>query len=369
MGHHYWSCGAVWFSLISLLAWLHPVTAWGKDGHVIVANLAWRLLSNATRSSLTDILSISAYGIDADCTEACSPLAQIADWADAARYTRAYHWTAPLHYIDVRQEPCPIRTRRHSGTECYFNYTRDCPDDMCVAGAIVNDTRAVMRGNAAGAGPTEAQRTSLMFLIHFVGDIHQPLHCSRAADKGGNDIHVSFEDHRRRILRGRRQEEAAATPPRAASDARRLKIERPRTQGNLHSFWDSVMIEKTMRDDYGGSRAAFEDSLWSRLLGASPRQWSQWLRCSDGTRRACATHWGQESLGYALTYAYRNVNNTEILDGTVLTLEYYTSRVKIVEERLVLGGVRLASTLEMIMSNELAPTQIMNPMRIATLQQ
>ncbi|GKY95136.1 hypothetical protein MPSEU_000477500 [Mayamaea pseudoterrestris] len=324
----------------------HSVQAWGKEGHQIVANLAWDLISNDTQTKLYDIIASSSYGIDKDCNDKCSPLAQVADWADTARYSSTYSWTGPLHYLNVNQKPCPITNSLQKTDVCYFDYARDCSDNLCVPGAIFNNTQIIMRmNNVVDVAPDDfLQRTSLMFLVHFVGDIHQPLHCSRLADLGGNTIHVDFEgdsddDYYDYQARHRRQSQEAVM------DSRRFL----RKQGNLHSFWDSFMIEKSMRDNFGGSRVALEDALWERLQQASEDEWAQWLDCADGSSLECTDAWGQESLEYALMYAYRNVNDTEIVDGTMLSQDYYVSRVEVVWQRLMVASVRLASTLEVAM--------------------
>lgn len=187
-----------------------------------------------------------------------------------------------------------------------------------------------------------------MFLVHFVGDIHQPLHCSRSSDKGGNDIHVHYKDgpideNDVLYLRGRMDAQKL--------DSRVFRMDRERKLGNLHSFWDSFMIEKSIREDYNESRSLLEDALWYNLSHASPRQWKTWLECGDGSNVTCTTQWGEESLEYALAFAYRNTDGAEIVDGGTLTKEYYETRVHIVWKRLVVASVRLASTLSKALSS------------------
>jgi hypothetical protein len=173
----------------------------------MVANLAWRLLSNQTQQVLEGILGLRQPN-DNWCP-GCSPLAKVADWADQARYSAAYHWSGPLHYIDVRDdllpEGCPVHDAG-SSSSCSFNYARDCVEDVCVAGAIVNYTQRLksqihpLRSSESNEHSQQLLRQlpshtsvsanssdseSLKFLVHFVGDIHQPLHCSRKTDKGG----------------------------------------------------------------------------------------------------------------------------------------------------------------------------------------
>lgn len=146
------------------------VSAWGKEGHEIVGNVAWSLLSSTARAATTQILSFNQTGKSSsfECTENCSPLALVADWADQVKYSSAYHWSAPLHFIDVQDQEIPGHCRVNNHTNCHFVYDRDCRDNFCVAGATMNYTHH-LKNQESALGKQE----SLKFLVHFVGDIHQ----------------------------------------------------------------------------------------------------------------------------------------------------------------------------------------------------
>jgi hypothetical protein len=116
------------------------VAGWGTLGHEIVANLAWSRLSKQTRETVEHILG-NVNGTD----EAGSPLAAVADWADRVRHYKP--WSAPLHYIDVRDALFDGGCHFNSDVGkqiCEFDYDRDCPNDVCVAGAIMNYTTQLM---------------------------------------------------------------------------------------------------------------------------------------------------------------------------------------------------------------------------------
>jgi hypothetical protein len=199
-----------WLVLVFLFVQQPPVVyveAWGQMGHEIVGNLAWTLLSPDTRQAVSTILRNDT---NTDCHEYCSPLAVVADWADRVRNYEP--WSAALHYIDVQDDTiaggCPIVVNGTSTTDnkdntrqCQFVYARDCVDDRCVAGAILNYTKALLvnkggRKRRTGQGGNQAMTRHLMrtsdspavasatadaaaaeealkFLVHFVGDIHQ----------------------------------------------------------------------------------------------------------------------------------------------------------------------------------------------------
>jgi hypothetical protein len=102
-----------------------------------------------------------------------------------------------------------------------------------------------------------------------------------------------------------------------------------------------------MRDDYAGSREAMEDDLFNLIRKTKDSdEWKQWMDCPDGASRECTSQWGEESLDYALTWAYSNVDGTEVKDGDELSTGYYETRLPIVQERLAVAGLRLAVTLE-----------------------
>jgi len=306
-----------------------------------------------------------SYG---DNDDAGSPLASVADWADTAKYTHDYHWTGPLHYIDIRDDlipggcpvipppPPPPQTPRSrsldtntnvtttfsssSSSSCHFDYQRDCPRDFCVAGAIVNYTsqlahhnksqsmnnqvRSSLRGNVQQDHP---KRVSLEFVTHFVGDIHQPLHSSRKSDIGGNAIHVHF---RTGIM----------------TEWNRLNRKHHKAW-NLHSVWDDGIIDKALSLLYNNTRELFEADLMNLIKAAGDSgDLNTWLSCGNGLLKECTTLWGEESLQDALSWAYRDVDGGEVVDQATLTDDYYKTRLPIVKRRLAAGGVRLAATLE-----------------------
>lgn len=323
-----------WFSIVLgfLLLQPHGTLAWGKVGHEMVANVAWHRLSNETRTWVSSVL-----GAVNDVAEAGSPLAAVASWADRVRYTKAYHWSTPLHYVDVQDDVieggCPVRDPGEL-TNCRFEYSRDCVNDFCAAGAIANYSARLDDNNSLLLAPLPLHANeSLKFLIHIVGDIHQPLHSSRKTDKGGNTIHVNFD----------------LAPPHHGIFINRDGMAAHAHGWNLHSVWDDGIIEKALQKLYRGERVLFERDLYSKILEfANSGQLDLWLACGDGRKIACTSVWAQESLGTALAFAYRDEHGLPIRNSTTLTEEYYLSRLQVVQRRIVAAGVRLAWTLELL---------------------
>ncbi|MBZ5622652.1 MAG: S1/P1 nuclease [Acidobacteriia bacterium] len=178
--------------------------AWGPEGHSLVARIADAQLTPATRARVTAILAPG------------QTMASIASWADEARRTRAD--TAPWHFIDI-----PI-------SQSHLDMARDCPKNACIIAEIA-DLRKTLEDPAT---PADRQREALMFLVHFIGDMHEPLHCSDNNDRGGNSVRVVFFQR----------------------------------QTNLHSVWDSGLL----------GRLAPADQLfpvWSRESARRAKKWSK----------------------------------------------------------------------------------------------
>jgi len=179
-----------------LFAIASPAFAWGRLGHRLVADLAQDELTPNARAQVDALLA----------GEPGATLASIAPWADEVRSKDPVlgKRSAPWHYVTV-----------HSA-DCDYDAATDCKGDDCVVGAIEKQTAIL----ADRRQPIEARRTALKFVVHFVGDVHQPLHAGNRPDKGGNMVQVRL--------------------PTAAGGERGT---------NLHSTWDSGLIELTGRDE------------------------------------------------------------------------------------------------------------------------
>jgi hypothetical protein len=236
------------------------VWAWGNDGHRIISDIAWDHLQPAARANLRPFLG--DYN-----------LASISVWPDDVRKDRP--GTAPWHYVDISPDA--------SG------YTaKDCPDDNCVVAQIDKFARILGDTNRPFAERSEA----LMFLVHFVGDISQPMHAMANA-RGGNDIAVTAF--------GSTQCGGYAC--------------------NLHSVWDSELIRHT-----GLPEQAYVKEL-EALIGRD--------HLTAGPVDPAA--WANESLQLAKQAWVEPQAN---IDQT-----YYEKQRPVVDRQLALAGLRLAVVL------------------------
>jgi nuclease S1 len=188
--------------VLSLLLVPHEAHAWGRLGHRLVAALAWDDLTPQARAQIADLLK----------DEADPTLPGIASWADELREhdPDLGKRTASWHYVNIAEDDCQYDAAKH------------CKSGNCVVEAIRAQTAIL-----ADATRSRAERLqALKFVVHFIGDVHQPLHAGFAHDKGGNDFQVQFDG------RGT----------------------------NLHSLWDSGMLKA----------ANLEEGDWLKRLRAIP---------------------------------------------------------------------------------------------------
>ncbi|KAJ4797462.1 endonuclease 4 [Rhynchospora pubera] len=268
--------------VVSLFAGVPLSNAWGTDGHYMVCKIAQSYLTSTASSAVLKLLPSSANG----------DLASMCSWADNVR--TAYPWSSALHYIDTPDNLCT------------YSYSRDCHDSSgasgrCVVGAINNYTSQLKTYPSTTYNLTQA----LMFLSHFMGDVHQPLHVGFTTDAGGNGITVYWYN----------------------------------VQTNLHSVWDTKIIQTSESNYFGNDVNKMSDSIKANITST---QKSQWNSCGS-TLAACADTFASESIQQACSYAYKDAPN-----GAHLSDTYYLSRKSVVNTRIAQGGVRLANFLNQI---------------------
>ncbi len=148
-----------------------PAWAWGPGGHRIVAELAERELEPATRVRLHALLAHTRAGTLADVANRADDLRN--DPRERARW-RA---TSKLHFVNF------------ADASCRYDARRDCAGGHCVVAAIdLYAQRLADRETSA-----DARADALAMLVHFVADVHQPLHAGYRRDAGGNRYQVRHD--------------------------------------------------------------------------------------------------------------------------------------------------------------------------------
>ncbi len=239
--------------------------AWGAEGHRIVAEIAEQYLEPATARQVRDLLALDNV----------TTLADVANWADQIRPLRRD--TAPWHFVDI-----PIGANG-------YDHTRDCPNDDCVVAKIEQFAAELHNRELSPRMRLDA----LKFVVHFVGDVHQPLHASDNGDRGGNEIKVEFLGHRT----------------------------------NLHAVWDTGILAPAVQ----GDERAYALRLMRSITPADLARW----------RAGSAVDWANESHAVAVRVIYGELPHSP----GILSASYEAAALPIVNEQLEMAGVRLAALL------------------------
>lgn len=259
--------------------------AWGPQGHRLVALVAERHLTPAARDAVRRLLDGQS-------------MADIAVWAD--NYRDGVNQTSFWHYVNI---PPDAKT---------YERDRDCPRQPGVAaGAPADAWRDCVvdriRYNEERLANQMLDRSdraiALKFLVHFVGDIHQPLHAS-AIERGGNGIQV-------RVFGS---DSCGGSPTRPAPC-------------NLHGVWDTQLI----------AHRGLNDSRYLSMLEARVTQ-DRLATQPPGT----PAEWAMESL--VLSNALMLPQKGEVDEA------YYRKFLPSIDERLARGGTRLAAFLNRILA-------------------
>jgi len=150
-------------ALLGVMLFAHPVWAWFAEGHEVVAIIAADSLTPIAKSHVAQILGVSAYTVSVGKAMAAASIRPDTEF-------RADRTTPPWHYIDI----C-LQDKEH-------DLPARCPHGNCVTAKIDEYAGRLRDGNYDKWGAAG----DLAFLIHFVGDIHQPLHAATNADRGGS---------------------------------------------------------------------------------------------------------------------------------------------------------------------------------------
>ncbi|EGP85473.1 uncharacterized protein MYCGRDRAFT_110348 [Zymoseptoria tritici IPO323] len=269
---------------------LPGVLAWGNLGHQTIAHLASTLIHPSTTTWAQTILN--------DTSEAY--LATISTWADTYRRTAEGAFSAPFHYIDANDDP---------PRSCGVDFERDCLGEGCVVSAIANYTRRVMAADVLDAKEVDY---ALRWIVHFVGDITQPLH-DEAVEIGGNGINVTFS--------GRKT--------------------------NLHASWDTAIPEQ-LRGGYTLADAkAWAENLTAELaprgkFGRVKEGWVKGMNVDDPKETAMI--WAKDGNSFVCDTVIPE--GVEGVEGEELFPAYYEGVVDVVEMQIAKGGYRLAKWLD-----------------------
>jgi S1/P1 Nuclease len=284
----------VGFTICTQHAW-----SWGRDGHQAVGKIAELRLNDKAKTALEDLTDLSLAND------------KIANWADSIAHVPSLVKGPGLlshnnfwHYADI---PYEVET---------YDQEREANEVAKRLKLSVNDIgkdnnviEQIGRWRKVLADPTKQvseRKTALRFLVHFVGDIHQPLHCiSRKNDGGGNAVDISY-----------------------------LGVINPHV--HLHQVWDDNLVLELKGKQ---TTDVFAFALNQKVMPNSAMEWEKIISPKD---------WAEESHRLAKKFAYPPVIDQmwdENKQPVRLDIGYVNTCKPVVETQLMKAGVRLAKLL------------------------
>lgn len=299
---------------LGMLACAPNGQAWGCKGHQTVAYLAEKHLTPEARQMVDALLRDNP--IDPQMKRYCGnvgldAMADAATWADDYRSLHAE--SGPWHFIDI-----PLGEKS-------TNVGTFCGAGGCVTQAIQQQLAILKDKNASG----ENRAMALRFLIHFVGDLHQPLHATTNDDRGGNCVAVKY------LRRSPRERNGNYSP-------------------NLHHIWDTEIVERDMQ---GADPQEYAEMLEAQFANS----FAGWEK--DGVQ---VNAWALESHANAVKTTYgalpvkisaepdvpvktcaddNNIGQRMLNKRIAVDANYQDKAAQVAEERLAQAGFRLAMIL------------------------
>jgi len=253
----------------------HKANAWGQNGHRIIGKVAEQHLTATTKQAIMPLLENES-------------LAQVSTWADEMRSNPAHFWqkkSSRWHYINFEPDNTfATNNKQHT-------HTKDSVSN------ILQGMQYAIATLQSDKYSIDEKRFALRFLVHLVGDSHQPFHAGRSEDRGGNNISVTFFGQ----------------------------------DSNLHRVWDTNLIESEnlSYSEFAEIINITDASLIKEYLKSNPEIW---LRES-----------------YKIANSIYNKNETNI------SYQYVYKYLPIVKVRLQQGGIRLSGLLNLIFDNTAKP--------------
>ncbi len=248
-----------------LLALAFSVISWGVVAHRSISKIAQNHLSPKAKAAINGLLGAEDMPI-------------VSTFADEIRYADNYKYTGPWHYLNVQQ----------GLTFEEFKSTVEADTSANVYNALLK-----LKAQLKDPKSTKEEKTfALKMIIHFVGDLHQPMHVSRAEDQGGNKIILKFQGK----------------------------------DSNLHALWDSGLVE------YNGFTFTEMATALDHVSDPKIKQWQ-----SDSMIK-----WLYESYEISATL-YKEIEENSNLDYT-----YYPKHSELYKMRIQQAGIRLAGLLNEI---------------------
>lgn len=279
------------------------VTAWDPFGHQTVGYLASKYFSESAVSHLTALIGLSDDHFD---------IGDAAAWADTVRDRDGLPWSKNWHFVNPRADDPSTNT-------CRLDYPADCPKGNCIIDAILNQTRTLMDTTL----PAAARRNATMWVLHFFGDLHQPMHAS-GYKYGGNLV--------RPVCFGPMDECNNGTSTTTIPGEKVL---------SLHSVWDSAIPRKLRGlKAYETPQVDKEAAkLWAEEIYQSQQAEAVFSGEEQCGSMGCVVDWAAESNRLVCEHALAKGEKWVLSHD--LSLDYFLQNAMVVQSQVGKAGLRL----------------------------
>ncbi|KAF8953447.1 hypothetical protein CPC16_003765 [Podila verticillata] len=287
----------------------NTVHGYGILGHTLTGQVAQRFLTPETAKQVKEILSPYYDGL----------LSKAAPWPDTIKGQAKYRWASILHYVNTPGDNPP--------DSCHFEYKYSGAD---VVNGLFNMTSQLQHYKASPpATPEEksAREDALRFFVHFMGDVHQPLHNSGKA-RGGNDAPAKWG----------------------------------RARTNLHRIWDGQLILKDIKDRFDNNPKAYLDNMIDMARGRWQPEAANWTYCDPDQNQGdnpwsssttplehlCPMEWSRAMNQLDCAFVWKDYDQTR--DYSLEYFEKVTGPENefLVQRLIAQSGVRMAAILNEI---------------------
>ena len=332
-------------------------SAWGKEGHQIVSEIAfWRLKQLKAQNALKNIDKILKAKLTKPMPFRPRRFYEAAIWPDDIRNEASYQFAKPLHYVSIVLD----KTNDPNDLDKY-DAARDCKpsqqvsEGVCIIGGLEHYSNVLSTTSSR-----RARLEALSFVVHFLGDMHQPLHASEdiafvnhkqgTGDVGGNFRFIFY------LSDGpfdSNNVDACLSAPNACTSSfiDDNGVEK-RSNKNLHSAWDSLLIRTEMSQNPnrdGGFREYARDLIKQLPTDPADPKYAS-IEAGDPVQWAEESHHLAELNAYALIGPKLKTSpaDNKKYQFYLVNREYRDKNIKIIDEQLVRAGIRLAAVLAKI---------------------
>jgi hypothetical protein len=271
-----------------------PAHAWGDEGHKVVGLIAEHYLDPAVKTKVDAILAGDTTHLTPN-TQMDTETTWADRFRDSDRNTTKVHYnkTQNWHYVDLELSGPDLKSACFGEPSLKGKVASNGPANDCIVDKIDEFAAELKKPKTS----KKERRTALLFILHFVGDIHQPLHSSDDNDRGGNNKSVT----------------AVGVG-----------------SGKLHGFWDTQFVTRQAPGE-----VALANKLLANITDAQRAAWA------SGT----PADWANESFTISKAHSYGLLPAPDSTDHYALPASYVDDATSVVAEQLSKAGVRLAFVL------------------------